>query len=282
MEKFKRNYLLDVQSVNGDIITIQPPFSVEFDILRNTLSSANTSTFRIYNLSELNRNKIRKNVWNYSDLRKISFRAGYEDNIPLIFSGNILRAWSARQGVNFITHIEAFDGGFAFANSKGDISFNKDTPQGSIFQSLINSLPGVSRGVIGKYETVTTRGSTYSGNAADLLRELSGGGFFIDNGIANVLGDNECLRGEIELINSDSGLLGTPILEETLLTFDILFEPRLKIGQKIKLDSMTGKNFNGDYKVVSLKHKGIISDSVCGDAITSVGQFASQKLVVKQ
>jgi hypothetical protein len=36
---------------------------------------------------------------------------------------------------------------------------------------------------------------------------------------------------------------------------------------------MTEPQLNGQYKVVSIKHQGTISDAVCGDAITTVGLF---------
>jgi hypothetical protein len=67
--------------------------------------------------------------------------------------------------------------------------------------------------------------------------------------------------------------LGKPYQEAGILHFSMLFEPRLKIAQAINLVSMTEPQLNGQYKVVSIKHQGTISDAVCGDAITTVGLF---------
>jgi hypothetical protein len=264
---------LQVQTQDGGVLTVEPPFTMEFDITRNILTSANVSSIRIYNLSKNNRNQIRKNVNDYGDLRQITFTAGYGTNLPVVFTGNISQAWSVREGVNVITQVESFDGGFAFTNGLTNEQFPSGTPQSTIIASLAGSLPGVTLGAIGNYPGVTSRGNSYSGTTTDLLRELTGGGFFIDNGKVNCLGDSECLQGEIELINSASGLLGTPVREQTILNFDMLFEPRLVIGQKIQLQSITESNFNGFYKVISIKHRGMISEAVCGDAITSVGLF---------
>jgi hypothetical protein len=272
-DKLGRNYNLQIQTQSGSILTIAPPFTIEFDITRNILTSANVSSVRIYNISQNNRNQIRKNVNDYGDLRQITLMAGYGINLPVVFTGNITQAWSVREGVNVITQIESYDGGFAFANGITNEQFPAGTPQSTIIASLAGSLPGVSIGAIGNYPGTISRANSYSGTTTDLLRELTGGGFFIDNGKANCLGDSECLQGEIQVINSASGLLGTPVREQTILNFDMLFEPRLVIGQQIQLQSITEANFNGFYKVISIKHRGMISEAVCGDAITSVGLF---------
>lgn len=278
MDKFGRSYKLEIETSSGATLTIEPPLTVEFDITRNVLSSANISSIRVYNLSQKNRDQIRKDSWATWDLRSIVLYAGYGKNMPKIFAGNISQAWSVREGTNFITQIESFDSGFSMLNSQTNISFPAATPQRTVIQTLAGSMPDVSIGFIGNYSGVTGRGNSYSGNTADILRELTGGGFFIDNGKVYCLSDTECFTGEIAVIDSSTGLLGTPIREETFLNFDIIFEPRLVVGQKIELRSSTAANFNGFYKVVSVKHRGTISDAVCGNAVTSVGLFAPQLL----
>lgn len=288
MVKFGRNYSLSVQTQNGETLTVAPPFTIEFDITRNTLTSANVASIRVYNLSQNNRNQIRKDVTNYGDLRLVELRAGYGTNLPVVFSGTITQAWSVREGTNFVTQIESFDGGFAFANGQTNTTFQAGTTQQTVIETLAGSLPAVSLGAIGQFPGALARGNTYSGNTTQILHDLTGGAFFIDIGKANALGDSECLDGEIQIINANSGLLGTPVREQTILTFDILFEPRVQVGQKILLDSLEGSvrgaNFNGFYKVISVKHRGMISESVCGDAVTSLGMYYGTEalLVVTQ
>lgn len=274
MEKLNRNYSLMIETRDRGMLEITPPFTLEFDINRNILSSASTSSFRIYNLNPNNRNNIRFDSFDFGVLRTISMKAGYgNDNLSTVFHGNINRAWSVREGTNFITQIESFDGGFAFVNAQSNVTVPKNMPFVSIVGSLVGDLSkfGVTPGAIGSFTGILTRGNSYSGSTTDLLKDLSGGGFFIDNGKAHCLKDGEALQGEVLVINSASGLLGTPMLEETFLKFDILFEPRLIIGQKIRLESITGANFNSEYKVISLHHKGMISATVCGSAITTIG-----------
>ena len=275
MEKFRRNYELEIQIQTGEVLHIRPPFTVEFDIVRNIFSSANQATFRVLNLSKVNRDLLRHDQFDYADLKRLRFRAGYGDNISTAFSGTLSQAFSVRERVNFITQMAAIDGGFAFSNGRFSDQFPSSTRQNVIIDALISSLSvfGVERGVVGTYTGETGRGNSYTGNTTDRLRELTGGGFFIDNGKVNCLNDDECFAGDIVLINNETGLLNTPRLEQTNLTFDMIFEPRLLIGQKIELRTATAAQFNGFYKVISIKHRGVISDAVCGDAVTTVGLY---------
>jgi hypothetical protein len=268
--------------VPSQILTIKPPFTLEFDIIRNVLSSANTASFRIYNLAEKNRKKLYKDPYTTALYKGLQLHAGYGAlALPTIFRGNVFQGGSVREGVNYITTLECFDAGFAFVNSETAKQFPKGTPTSTIMKEITKDLPNVSPGAVGSYPTTIPRGNSYSGNSADLLRDISNGGFFVDLEKANILQDNEYIQGDLEIIDSDSGLLGTPRREGTLLQFDILFEPRLIIGQKIHLDSSTASNFNGDYKIMSIHHRGTISEAVCGDAITTVGLWYGTKQLNK-
>lgn len=284
MDKLGRIYILKVSSPEGggDPLIITLPTTIEIDVTRNTLSSANVCQVRVYNLSQKHRNQIRFNASDYGTFRRIELFAGYNANPPKIFDGNISQAWSVREGVNFITQIECYDGGFAFINGVSNVQFVDKTNQKTVLKTLAEDLPHVTVGAIGNvYSGELSRGNTYSGNTANLIRDVAGEGFFIDNGKVNVLSTNEYISeiGEATLIiNSKSGLLGTPLLEQTIVRFDMLFEPNLNPGRKVRLESITEENFNYDYKVTGIKHRGMISDAVCGSLITS-GEFFFSKLL---
>lgn len=279
MDKFGRVYRLEVGASDGSTITVQLPFTIEFDIIRNTLTSANVCQVRVYNLSKLNRDRIRFNISNYGEFRLIRLSAGYGTRLTKIFEGNISQAWSVREGVNFITQIECYDGGFAFNNGFTNRQYGENTPLKSVLTDLAGNLPGVAIGAIGDYPGTIGRSASLSGPTGELLSNLSGGGFYVDQSKAYVLRDNEYVDdGSPLIINAQSGLLGTPILEQTIVRFDMLFEPSLNIGRKITLQSETGGNFNGDYKVTAIKHRGMISESVAGSVITT-GEFFFNKLL---
>lgn len=305
--KFGRNYKLFVQKENGDQLIVEPPFSMQFDVTRNILTSANICQIRLYNLGQKARDFLRFDYSNYSERVSIALRAGYGTNLPSIFTGNINQGWSVREETNFITTVECFDGGYAFVNGfvPANLGFPKNTEWETIYRTLISYLVGVSVGAIGPKFTIGDDGSPltitryYAPDPnkpiVDILQELTGRAFFIDNGRAYILSNSEVLSSllGVQVVNSGSGLLSTPLRERNMVNLDLLFEPGVVIGQKLRLDSLTAQhlssagiadahttNVNGLYKVVSIKHRGMISESVCGDATTTLGlYFGSEALI---
>jgi hypothetical protein len=291
--KFGRSYIMLIASVdNGPLdIVIKPPITLEFDITRNTLSSTNVGKFQLYNLSTTHRNQLRFNASDYSKFRKIQLFAGYGQNLPVVFTGNITQASSYRRGVDFITDIECFDGGYAYANGQTSLQFAKGTPIKKVIASIIeqssdpnnpnSGLPKISVGSIGFYSDVLTRYNSFNGNTAKILDEITGGGFFIDNGKANALQTNEYIQTGAGLvtINAASGLLGTPRLEKSIARTEMLFEPALEVGATALVTSVsTELDFNGLYKIIGLKHRGVISGAVCGEATTTASFFYDKAL----
>lgn len=275
MLKWTRNYILRIQTAGGHI-EITPPFTLQFRITRNTMAQANTAKFTILNLSEDTRRKIYKDKFKTDVYKGVELRAGYgegSETLPLIFKGNIKQAFSQRNGVDYVTEIEAYDGGFAYVNAETNHAFAEGTSDRQIIQTLIKDLPNVSVGKIGSFEGTLPRGNTMQGVTTELLQNVTGGNFFIDNEKAYCLKENECFAGNIRLITSDTGLLGSPLREEAFLTFDILFEPRIQVGQYVKLESQTEKLFNGEYKVIGIEHSGTISDATSGTCKTKVSLY---------
>lgn len=296
MDKFQRSYKLTVDTDAVEIgnasnpaasalpsthqIQIANPFTVEFDVNRSVLSSANTSSFKLYNLNKNTRSQIYKDKYTTNLYQGVEFKAGYQGLTPTIFKGNVKQCYSVREGVNFVTTLEAYDGGFAFINGQTSTNFPAGTPQNAVLESILKDLPRVNRGAVGTFTGSLTRGNSISGNTADLLKELSGNAFFVDLEKAYVLQDDEAILGPISVLTSSTGLLGTPRREENVLTVDMIFEPRLLIGQQILLNTSTGEGgFNGLFKVISLHHKGMISDAICGSATTTAGLWFGTKVL---
>lgn len=255
-------------------VQVQPPVTLEFDINRTYYSSANHFQLRVYNLNKNRRNALRKDLISYQfgaeDFRQITLVAGYGTNMPLILKGNVVRGFSVREGNNMITQLEGFDSGFAFANGVTANQYSAGSLRQNMMLDLASSLPNTSLGCISQSVVAGAipRGNALDGNTTDILGDLTGGAFFIDNGTVHILGDNECTDDKILLINSQSGLLGTPTLEQTTIHMDILFEPKVKVGQRVLVESITESRFNGLYKVIGVHHHGTISDAVCGEAVT--------------
>lgn len=277
MRKWTRNYVLTVQ-VDKDAkeyVNITYPLTMSFNIKRSVNATANTATITILNLAESTRRKVFLDNYKFMYYKGIELRAGYGEKIetlPLIFKGNIQSAFSKRKGVDYETTIDALDGGFAYVNATSNRQFGKGTTDRQALKALISDLDKcfIKPGRLGNFNSIMPRGNTISGSTFDFLKDYSEDNFFIDLEKVNCLLYNEGFEGNIKVIDSSCGLLGSPLREEAFLTFEMIFEPRLQIGQFIELKALTENVFDGTYKVVGIEHSGIISDAQSGQCKTKV------------
>ena len=277
--KFNRQYRILIQKDDeSEALEITSPLTLQFDIIRNTGASLNSGQFRIYNLSEKNRSQIfqerfvlRKRA-GVGDFKKVVLQAGY-DTLATIFVGNILEAYSERSGPDIITFISAQDGAFGTYNSFSNFSVNKGESNSNIIGSLISDLSGVSKGSIGDIIGSTDRGLSFNGNTFTLLREKSGEKAFIDLEKVNVLGSNEAIEGQVPLVSSSTGLLAVPKRRGSFVTTDLIFEPQIVVGQIVELQSSINPIFDGQYKVLGLRHSGTISGAIGGDCRTNLDLY---------
>lgn len=291
--KFGRTYSMTIQTpsfgvVNGirvpiqtggqNGVTINFPLTLELEINRNTLASCNTASFRIYNMREDTRRQIFQDRYETTTYRQIVLRAGYDsDPTPsIIFRGNLRSAYSHRQKENWITEIEAFDGGFGVQNGQVGLTIPAGYDLKNVVRSLIQGMPNVSLGAIGEIGGVqSARGIVVNGSAWAALNQIAPDAqVFIDNEVANVIGKNEYVifPGEPYLIEASSGLLETPRRYDRLLDVPILFEPRLRVGGLIQLNSSV-PYYNGLYSVIGVRHMGVISGAISGKLISVATVF---------
>lgn len=281
MEKRDYNYLLKIQADTQTYVEIRPPFALDFKINRNNLSAANTATIKVANLNESTRKKIYKDQYNLTLYKGVELYAGYGNNLALVFKGNIKRAFSQRVGVDFWTEIQAYDGGFAMVNGYTSVTFNKGLSGNYVLDLLVKDLPNINKGVVGSgFEQEFQRAVSISDDTWKSIQVLTDGKAYIDCEKLYVLKENECIRGNLLEISSDTGLLSTPLREDTWLQFKIMFEPRLLIGQAVKLISSTEKNFNGEYKVIGVRHTGKMYFTAPSQCTTEVNLWYGNQLTV--
>lgn len=285
--KFGRNYrlvLLDNLTANTGLELRNDKGSqsltIDFDIQRGVGADLNSMTLRIYNLSRDNQAQLYQARLDLSNkntftARPIILQAGYNDGLSVIFRGGIREAFTFRQGNDLITQVEALDGILSTTQTYANISYESATTAQQIVDDLVAPLTSQTDIEAGqtKLSTKTAaligdnqRGYVIVGNAYDILQEYTSKKAFIDLGELNILSDNECIRPSVRVIDADTGLLGIPRLDGLRITIETIFEPRINIGEFIEVQSSVAKQFNGQYKVAAVQHKGILSDTVAGDA----------------
>ena len=70
---------------------------------------------------------------------------------------------------------------------------------------------------------------------------------------------------------------GVGVDGDGVVEIDMIFEPRLKVGQQLSVISGTEKRFAGTYKVMGFTHRGMISSSMDAPCITTVVLWAAGK-----
>lgn len=270
--KFQRVFELTVQ---GQTFTHQlsTPLTLSLDVKRDTLASANTGRFVLYNLKETTRRDIFHDRYDTLNYKQIQLKAGYstDKTLPIIFQGNVQVAGSRREGPNWITELECFDGGFGMINGQAAVTKPAGWNARDLFKSLVGGMPNVSLNAVGQIENQSTRGITVVGNAWDGVQSVIGEDFaFIDNERVNILAEDEYIlvNGVIPLITGATGLLNSPRRQNAMIEVDLLFEPRLVVGQIVQLESLETVN-NGFYQVRGVAHRGLISDAVDGGVVTT-------------
>ena len=315
MSKLGRNYKLLIQdrfittSALGPVSTqsttaleIDYPLSITFNVQRAIGGIyENTMDIEIYNLSPSSRAKLVKDAFNIDifpnsnpdgltngvpQYRQIWLSAGYGKNILPIFVGTILEAYSKRVGVDMITHIHAVSGAFGMFNSFINQTYGAGTPYQSIVNDIVNRLVksgSIQEGAIAPVDGTAINGYTAFGDSFDILTEF--GQVNIDLNKINILQANNIINtslggvNNIYLISSDTGLLGTPVRRETYVDVDMIFEPAIQLAQLIQIQSTTDKRFNGQYKVMGINHKGIISGAVNGELTTTLKLWIGENLI---
>ena len=269
-QKFNCVYELRIETNTGEIVIIRPPFTLEFSVMRNLLSSTNTASFVIKNLAPKTRAKIFKDQFDTTTFRAIQFFAGYDDGtsdnpiLPLVFNGNIKKAYNFRQGTDFITEIECFDGSLASYQTVST-TVKKGTALRDTFTQLVSGMKNIESFTQGKgYDQTNFRDQAIFGNAKEIIDEQSDGKFYIDSGGAYLLGDNEVIEAPLTEISFENGLLNTPRRQEVFVEIDMIFEPRVKPSQKLNLISVSEPQYDGVHKVIGFTHSGVISESVAG------------------
>lgn len=284
--KFGRTYKLMIYSKRDNPVpdlTIEYPTTLRFALSNSALPTPNAAHFQIFNLGAETRAALYRDWFDMSrTYRGVVFAAGYasETEMPVVFRGDIQAASSFRQGPDWITEIDAYDGGQAIQQSQIDLTVPAGYELQSLIKQMVVSMDNVSLGSVGSFKGKSSRGRVLSGNTWDLLTRMLApvnAQPFISKGVVHVVNQHEYIssQGALREISSETGLIGTPRRLETMIKATMIFEPRVEVGQVLRLRSeevgitQALERF-GDYKVMEVGHNGTISGTVGGDSLTTV------------
>lgn len=269
-DRFGRKYELKIITLDDKEITITPELRITFDVTKSIKGSLNKATVQIYNLSQTNRDKIKKDEDEKKegatetkpkdenskrelppDYMQFELKAGYS-KIETIFKGAISIAKSKREGANFVTTIEAYDGLYDLKNS-----YTSKVVKGNVSSQIIQDMPTVKQGKITEQNPLL-RPRVLVGNSFKLIEQNleENETFYIDDGVIHIIKDKEVTSSYIPLVSAATGLLNSPDLAEKEVFFETQMNPLIKIGCLIQLESLYEKRLNGIYKVNTIHYTG--------------------------
>lgn len=238
---------------------------VTFSVTRTLKPEPNTAELGIYNLNPDHRSQVESQV-----SVPVIIEAGYVGaGRSVIFHGDMRNAATEREGADRITRLESGDGERRRQRARISRSFRGGTSVETVLRELASAL-GVGIG----NAVEAFRSATFSTGAA-VFRErcvLSGGvaaeleqlcrscglEYSIQNGALQVLPRGRPLQGTAIVLNSDSGLIGSPKKERDdrqrpLLTAVCMMIPDVNPGRLVQIQS---EDVSGQFRIESTVHKG--------------------------
>lgn len=293
--KFQRYYQITIQGLTR-LWTVSYPFTLRMEISRSTLASANTGRFTLYNLPPDMRRDIFMDRTTSLTYRPCALNAGYAGviafksgapppaifsgppalgalpanaNLYKVFRGNVMSCSSERRGADWVTTIEAFDGGLAMYSPKSTVSVSLNAPWTGrqALGALVDAMQSVTLGVVTPGVQIpgsVSRGYSAQGDAWTLVQDLAKtsratignqevtGYAYIDNEKVNVAMENEVPVQETIILEGAvppgpgtgsqysfpllrAGIIGVPKRQAGIVEVAMLFAPSVRVGQQAQL-----------------------------------------------
>lgn len=259
-----------------------------FDVQRSLSRKPNTATLQIYNLNQTDRARIHEQR-HYP----VKISCGYGEGAnTLIFSGDLRKATTSREGPDLITEIEAGDGERLASTARARVSFGRNASVRDVAIALVRACGGTDALVPNSLRSLSTGQSTYPGGVAvtglaavELGRFAESCGYELSfqDGVPQLLSRGRALARSAILLSYDTGLISAPARDSRgKVSARCLIIPDLVPGRQVDFDAsvtrglgngLTGEGggVSGQMRVESIKYSGSTfgadwyADIVCGE-----------------
>lgn len=229
---------------------------VTFKVEKSLNPKPNKSEIKVYNLTKDNRSKaeVTGNV--------IILRAGYGTQLESIFTGDVAKAKTELDGVDYVTTFELGDGELLYKSAKSELSFAKGTDVKEAIQTVL-SQAGFNLGdITGLVTEKLQSGLVLSGNVRKHLDDVAvrqGFEWSIQDDAVQILGKGKSTKQEAVFLSPETGLIGIPKnrfgkeVQEKGIEFDCLLNGKIKPGRQVIISS---KVIQGKYRVEKVIFQG--------------------------
>lgn len=291
-KKFQRNYIakftiknivnMQVQEEVVDSFTIAYPHTLELSTKVGYYTTSAMGNFKFYNIDKSLQKLLWKDCWDATRLIHMELRAGYQDNLKLVYSGYVMKCYTYRNSgdTNYITELDCNASPDLFYQKYANVTINTGSTAKSVMLQLLDGIDEIGIGYISKELENLKRTTAFIGQVHNLIsNQYSKYNVFIENGLINVLADNECKEDEVLVITAESGLLGSPRRSEAITTVEMLFEPNATVGMIVNVLSDSMPELNQTYQLLEIEHKGVISPVESGKLTTTLSLSLGRNLL---
>lgn len=197
----------------------------------------------------------------------VKIEAGYEedDDLSLLWLGDLRNAISEREGANWVTKLESGDGEKAWQNARVNLSYGPKTPVATVIRAIAREL-GLGEGnlasVIASIELngvgrLLPRGAVIAGPARQQLRDWTrsaGLEFSIQDGALQFLEKGKATGEQAFLVSAETGMIGSPTVDiDGLVHVKMLMPHGIRPGRLLVIDS---QRVAGGYKAEKIIYEG--------------------------
>lgn len=230
MRQYKRRCDVIVSDAAGAGLDLSA-LRIVFSIKKEDKETPNAATIRIYGVNAETVARIRK------EFVDVIIQAGYEENYGLIFRGNIKDVSSGREaGTDTFVEIAAGDGDAGYAFGTINRSLAAGARQNDIVSAAAIAPPGFVPDLGGQR---LPRGKVMYGMRRDYLRSAAQSTettWSVQDGKMQFIPLTGLLPNQAVVLNSKSGLVGSP--EQTVegVQGQALLNPLMRIGGRLLID----------------------------------------------
>jgi len=233
--QYLRKYNLIVSNVSGQGLDLEG-LKILFEVKKTDSQTPNTAMIKVYNLNTATVKQIQ------DEFTRVVLQAGYDSNYGVIFDGQIKATRKGKEnGTDTFVEISASDGDVAYNYAIVNQTLTAGATQADQIQiaSITMQQQGVSQGFVAETESASLpRGKVMYGQSREYLRkstQRTESSWSIQDGKFQVVKNEGFLSGQAVVLNSKSGLVGTPEQTEGGIKARCLLNPLLRIGARVKI-----------------------------------------------
>jgi hypothetical protein len=252
---FDRRWRVTIDTIELDALDIA------FRVEKHLKPEPNTCDLTIYNLNKDHQaqlENLRPKGKKATTGIPCRIEAGYVDPGPqLIWLGDLRTVETTKDGPDWVTHLTSGDGEKGWQNARIHVAFGPKTDITTALRAMARAL-GVDEGNIGKVahrlkmagSAIFPAGKVYAGAAQRAVMDFARSAdldISIQDNALQVLDRGKALAGEAILISTDTGLIGSPTVDnEGIITLQAAMIPDVQCGRVVQVEAVRIK---GAYKI---------------------------------